>query len=103
MENDYPPFPPKISADLKDFLLCCFHKDPNKRSTSKQLLEHKWIQNNITRTDKAYTKGEYENIFDIIDGYNKPTDINRLNGKVQTFFLFFRFLTIFKCLNRRAY
>jgi serine/threonine protein kinase len=54
VEDDYPPLPPNISQDMKDFLLCCFQKDPEQRSSSKELQSHTWIQKN----QKATTKRE---------------------------------------------
>ena len=41
--DDCPPIPNDISNNLKDFLLKCFIKDPNKRPSAKELLNHPWI------------------------------------------------------------
>jgi serine/threonine protein kinase len=41
--DEYPPLPENISENLKDFLIQCFFKDPNKRPKSKDLLNHPWI------------------------------------------------------------
>lgn len=46
VEDDYPPLPPNISKDMQDFLLCCFQKDPEQRSSSKELQSHIWIKKN---------------------------------------------------------
>ncbi|KAI7897409.1 kinase-like domain-containing protein, partial [Mucor mucedo] len=46
VEDEYPPLPESISQDMKDFLLCCFQKDPNQRSSSKELQQHEWIKKN---------------------------------------------------------
>eukprot|EP01105_Mastigella_eilhardi_P012127 TRINITY_DN2790_c0_g1_i4.p1 TRINITY_DN2790_c0_g1~~TRINITY_DN2790_c0_g1_i4.p1 ORF type:complete len:872 (-),score=204.74 TRINITY_DN2790_c0_g1_i4:16-2631(-) len=40
------PIPENISEDLRHFLHLCLQKDPTKRPTSEQLLEHKWIKAN---------------------------------------------------------
>ena len=41
--DDCPPLPTGISEHLKDFLLKCFTKDPSKRPSAKELLQHPWI------------------------------------------------------------
>ena len=41
--DDCPPLPSGISEHLKNFLLKCFTKDPSKRPSAKELLQHPWI------------------------------------------------------------
>ena len=41
--DDCPPLPTGISDHLKNFLLKCFTKDPAKRPSAKELLQHPWI------------------------------------------------------------
>ena len=41
--DDCPPLPTGISEHLKNFLLKCFTKDPSKRPSAKELLQHPWI------------------------------------------------------------
>ena len=41
--DDCPPLPSWISEHLKNFLLKCFTKDPAKRPSAKELLQHPWI------------------------------------------------------------
>jgi len=43
VKDDHPPFPEGISANLVDFLTCCFRKDPSSRPKARELLVHKWI------------------------------------------------------------
>ena len=43
LKDEYPPLPEGISADLKDFLLQCFQKEPMLRSTAAVLLNHGWL------------------------------------------------------------
>ena len=45
VQDEYPPFPPTISADLKDFLMKCFQKEPFFRNSAAALLEHPWLVN----------------------------------------------------------
>lgn len=47
----HPPLPLGISPYLRDFLLSCFQKDPEKRSSAQQLLEHPWIRNALRSCD----------------------------------------------------
>ncbi|KAI9319389.1 kinase-like domain-containing protein [Dichotomocladium elegans] len=43
VEDDAPPLPDDISSDMKDFLLSCFQKDPEKRPSAAELKSHPWI------------------------------------------------------------
>jgi serine/threonine protein kinase len=53
VEDEYPPLPENISSEMKDFLLCCFQKDPNQRSSSKELQQHDWIKKNQRKTSAS--------------------------------------------------
>ncbi|KAI8085384.1 kinase-like domain-containing protein [Thamnidium elegans] len=64
VEDDYPPLPENISQDMKDFLLCCFQKDPDQRSSSKELLQHDWI---IKNKKKATTTKKNKDIINSHD------------------------------------
>ncbi|KAI8364994.1 kinase-like domain-containing protein [Choanephora cucurbitarum] len=44
VEDEYPPLPQNISSEMRDFLLCCFQKNPKKRPSSQQLQSHVWIR-----------------------------------------------------------
>ncbi|KAI8377298.1 kinase-like domain-containing protein [Blakeslea trispora] len=44
VEDDHPPLPQIISQEMRDFLLCCFQKNPKKRPSSHQLQNHIWIR-----------------------------------------------------------
>lgn len=50
VEDDYPPLPSNVSQDMKDFLLCCFQKDPEQRSSSKELQKHVWIEKHLKKS-----------------------------------------------------
>ncbi|KAI8139619.1 kinase-like domain-containing protein [Fennellomyces sp. T-0311] len=43
VEDEYPPLPETISDDMRDFLMCCFQKDPENRPSASQLKDHPWI------------------------------------------------------------
>ncbi|CAN6297674.1 unnamed protein product [Urochloa humidicola] len=40
-----PPIPDNLSSEGKDFLRCCFKRNPAERPTANKLLEHPFIQN----------------------------------------------------------
>lgn len=40
-----PPIPDNLSPEGKDFLRCCFKRNPAERPTASKLLEHSFIQN----------------------------------------------------------
>ncbi|OMJ22341.1 Serine/threonine-protein kinase sepA [Smittium culicis] len=44
VEDERPPFPENISAQLHDFLTICFEKDPKNRPTASQLVNHPWLK-----------------------------------------------------------
>ena len=56
--DDCPPLPNDISPHLRDFLLRCFVKDPEKRASARELLHHPWI---TTPNKKLVKKFIYEN------------------------------------------
>ncbi|XP_020209854.1 mitogen-activated protein kinase kinase kinase NPK1 isoform X1 [Cajanus cajan] len=41
--KSHPPIPEHLSAEAKDFLLKCFHKEPNLRPSASELLQHPFI------------------------------------------------------------
>ncbi|KAJ3981765.1 hypothetical protein F5890DRAFT_1417072 [Lentinula detonsa] len=43
VQDDCPPIPEGASAVVKDFLACCFQKDPNLRIGARKLLRHPWM------------------------------------------------------------
>lgn len=44
VEDDNIPLPKNISVNCRNFLLKCFEKEPSKRLTAKELLNHEWLQ-----------------------------------------------------------
>ncbi|CAO3667237.1 hypothetical protein CU097_009917 [Rhizopus azygosporus] len=43
VEDECPPIPDGVSAELHDFLMLCFRKNPIDRPTASELLDHPWI------------------------------------------------------------
>ncbi|CAN1273864.1 Mitogen-activated protein kinase kinase kinase 5 [Linum perenne] len=43
--NKSPPIPEALSTEGKDFLSCCFRRNPAERPTALQLLEHSFVRN----------------------------------------------------------
>ncbi|KAL5557087.1 hypothetical protein UlMin_039323 [Ulmus minor] len=43
--KDTPPIPDSLSSEGKDFLRCCFRRNPAERSTAAMLLEHRFLKN----------------------------------------------------------
>jgi len=55
IQDDHPTLPENISEPLKNFLLLCFNKNPNKRPSAQELLNHPWIKN--SKRNNAKEKG----------------------------------------------
>jgi len=53
VEDEHPTFPPGISKELEDFLLCIFKKDPKLRPTAKSLLSHPFMQSAVRKKSRA--------------------------------------------------
>ncbi|XP_058010493.1 mitogen-activated protein kinase kinase kinase 5 isoform X2 [Hevea brasiliensis] len=43
--RDIPPIPETLSPEGKDFLSCCFQRNPVDRPSASMLLEHRWLKN----------------------------------------------------------
>eukprot|EP01112_Ceratiomyxa_fruticulosa_P019583 TRINITY_DN6452_c0_g1_i1.p1 TRINITY_DN6452_c0_g1~~TRINITY_DN6452_c0_g1_i1.p1 ORF type:complete len:1073 (+),score=231.94 TRINITY_DN6452_c0_g1_i1:255-3473(+) len=67
VSDDYPPLPEGISPALKDWLMCCFQKDPMLRVSAQKLLKHRWIQN----AKKKQPVPESMPAGDVIQDYNE--------------------------------
>ena len=70
VSDEHPPLPEGISDTLYDFFKKCFVKDPEKRSTAKDLLKHPWIispnksfPNPIIIRENKENKENFGNIF----------------------------------------
>lgn len=50
LTDDHPPLPKGISTLARDFLLECFQKHPNLRSSARQLLKHQWLAEKVLAT-----------------------------------------------------
>ena len=49
VQDEHPPLPDGISASLRDFLLSCFAKDPNRRIDAAGLLKHPWLKKAVEK------------------------------------------------------
>lgn len=47
--NERPQFPTQLSKDAEDFLAKCLERDPQKRWTSEELLNHPFVSGNLMR------------------------------------------------------
>lgn len=43
--KDTPPIPESLSPECKDFLRCCFRRNPAERPSAYMLLEHRFLKN----------------------------------------------------------
>lgn len=43
--RDSPSVPEVLSHEAKDFLRCCFQRNPAERPSASMLLEHRWLKN----------------------------------------------------------
>jgi serine/threonine protein kinase len=81
VQDDYPPLPPNLSNELKDFLIKCFQKEPFFRKSAQDLLEHPWLSTvknkNIQINEDIQTQESDEEQVDCIN-----TSITRENIKV---------------------
>jgi len=50
-----PPIPDNLSPEGKDFLRCCFKRNPAERPTASKLLEHPFIQNSNHFNQHGFT------------------------------------------------
>ena len=76
VKDDHPPIPEEFSKELKDFLILCFEKDPEKRIDAKGLLTNSWLN----KVDKR----ELEKVFgqDLPSEF-KNTIMNALDPEVS--------------------
>jgi len=58
MQEAIPKLPETISADLKDFLGCCFKIDAHARTSAGELLKHRWICREIESLSSGCSSGD---------------------------------------------
>lgn len=73
-----PPFPENISEELRDFLTKCFERDPMKRPSAVELLNHKWLSKARQRRG---TVSSYDNQPNPLDTIVSPRRRKRISGK----------------------
>ncbi|KAJ9123170.1 hypothetical protein QFC22_001363 [Naganishia vaughanmartiniae] len=52
VDDGGPPIPEYCSADLKNFLDQCFHKEPARRPSAEDLFEHVWVKSRVSLDPK---------------------------------------------------
>ncbi|KAG0760439.1 hypothetical protein G6F24_008319 [Rhizopus arrhizus] len=75
VEDDYPPLPEDISEDMRNFLLCCFQKNPEERSSSKELQQHEWILKNLKTKQKESNESNVQHNKDEKHQTSKATEV----------------------------
>ncbi|KAJ0040048.1 hypothetical protein Pint_28110 [Pistacia integerrima] len=57
--KNIPTIPENLSAEAKDFLRCCFRRNPAERPTASMLLEHRFLKNSqhtdVTSCSHSFT------------------------------------------------
>nr|CAB3455528.1 unnamed protein product [Digitaria exilis] len=74
-----PPIPENLSHEGKEFLQCCFKRNPAERPTASELLDHPFIRNS-----SHYNKHEwhtYDGTAVLQERDNKPTSKSDSSGK----------------------
>lgn len=51
--NKTPPVPEALSPEGKDFLRCCFQRNPAERPSAATLLEHPFVRNSADQNGQA--------------------------------------------------
>ncbi|XP_057501400.1 LOW QUALITY PROTEIN: mitogen-activated protein kinase kinase kinase 5-like [Actinidia eriantha] len=54
--RESPPIPDTLSSEGKDFLRCCFRRNPADRPTASKLLEHRFLKNSLQLDMPACTQ-----------------------------------------------
>jgi len=78
VEDPHPPLPAEDASEtLKDFLLFLFVKDPVKRPTAKDCLDHKWVRNAQNLSSK---RGSWKDTLKKVQKYNTKKKHATMNG-----------------------
>ncbi|KAI8887631.1 kinase-like protein [Backusella circina FSU 941] len=82
VEDEHPPLPQKITNEMRNFLLCCFQKNPEQRSSSTELLNHEWLlkyqrkpkttDNNAVFKKKQQQQQNDASLYDVLDIKKSP-------------------------------
>ncbi|KAJ2579512.1 Protein kinase of the Mitotic Exit Network, partial [Coemansia sp. RSA 1797] len=85
-QDEHPPFPPNISAALRDFLSRCLVHVPSARATADELSTHVWIRACLReRQGEGQTNGNYERDIRTVAHWNQvllnssPRDVKRFS------------------------
>ncbi|XP_054825093.1 mitogen-activated protein kinase kinase kinase 5 [Prosopis cineraria] len=68
--REAPPIPETLSLEGKDFLRCCFKRNPAERSTASALLEHRFLKN-AQQPDVTYSMQSHNGI-NLMDKPHSP-------------------------------
>ena len=94
VDNEKPPYPPAISSDLQKFLDLCFVRDPEKRATIKDLLQHPWIMGNIRNYKNKKNSVNYSkdpstinDLYDVLRSFNKTVNDTDFTQRLYSYSL----------------
>ncbi|KAL8044430.1 hypothetical protein ABFX02_08G046100 [Erythranthe guttata] len=85
--KETPPIPQIMSAEGKDFLQCCFRRNPAERPTASQLLDHPFLSNNTKETKNTDNlQLSRERPRQKVDQLSVPFDTQMRKGKLSNKF-----------------
>jgi len=79
VQEDHPPLPDGVSEPLEDFMLLCFQRDPQLRSSATKLKKHKWVQQAL----KTSQRGFHEAVKSVQE-WNEALDSSLRHGMKRT-------------------
>ncbi|KAL6220443.1 hypothetical protein ACLB2K_008199 [Fragaria x ananassa] len=73
--KDTPPIPETLSPEGKDFVRCCFQRNPAERSTAAMLLEHRFVKSSQPQEVPSTTY--VSNGMNLMERPQTPTELER--------------------------
>ncbi|XP_024974916.1 mitogen-activated protein kinase kinase kinase 5-like [Cynara cardunculus var. scolymus] len=84
--KETPPIPETMSSDGKDFLRCCFVRNPAERPTANMLLEHRFLKNSsqldFPASNNRMVQNRRERLNHRPGSMSMPTDTSTAKGKL---------------------
>ncbi|KVI02667.1 Protein kinase, catalytic domain-containing protein [Cynara cardunculus var. scolymus] len=84
--EETPPIPETMSSDGKDFLRCCFVRNPAERPTANMLLEHRFLKNSsqldFPASNNRMVQNRRERLNHRPGSMSMPTDTSTAKGKL---------------------